>query len=68
MQEENELDQMDWIEKITGVITSLLSSQGPDRVIILRLCMTIYVYIYVTIYPHRIFSDVCFVFISVPNC
>jgi Arf-GAP with coiled-coil, ANK repeat and PH domain-containing protein len=26
------MDQMDWIEKITGVIASLLSSQSPERV------------------------------------
>ena len=31
-QAESALDQMDWIEKITGVIASLLSSQAPDRV------------------------------------
>ena len=34
MQAENALDQMDWIEKITGVITSLLSFQTSERVII----------------------------------
>ncbi|MBA0702102.1 hypothetical protein Goari_027459 [Gossypium aridum] len=28
---ENALDQRDWIEKITGVITSLLSSQTPEK-------------------------------------
>lgn len=32
MQAENALDQMDWIEKINGVIASLLSSQAPERV------------------------------------
>lgn len=32
MQAESAADQMDWIEKITGVITSLLSSQSPERV------------------------------------
>lgn len=31
-QAESALDQMDWIEKITGVIASLLSSQAPERV------------------------------------
>ncbi|GAA0162933.1 hypothetical protein LIER_18923 [Lithospermum erythrorhizon] len=31
LQAENPLDQMDWIEKITGVIASLLSSQTPER-------------------------------------
>ncbi|KAL1565360.1 ADP-ribosylation factor GTPase-activating protein agd3 [Salvia divinorum] len=31
LQAESALDQMDWIEKITGVIASLLSSQTPDR-------------------------------------
>ncbi|XP_015582022.2 ADP-ribosylation factor GTPase-activating protein AGD1 [Ricinus communis] len=31
LQAENALDQMDWIEKITGVITSLLSFQTPER-------------------------------------
>ncbi|KAH7516809.1 hypothetical protein FEM48_Zijuj10G0174100 [Ziziphus jujuba var. spinosa] len=31
VQAESALDQMDWIEKITGVIASLLSSQAPDR-------------------------------------
>ncbi|KAL7139720.1 hypothetical protein ABFS83_09G072500 [Erythranthe nasuta] len=31
LQAENATDQMDWIEKITGVITSLLSSQAPER-------------------------------------
>lgn len=36
MQAESALDQMDWIEKITGVIASLLSSQAPERVIILK--------------------------------
>ncbi|PSS13721.1 ADP-ribosylation factor GTPase-activating protein [Actinidia chinensis var. chinensis] len=30
-QAESTLDQMDWIEKITGVIASLLSSQAPER-------------------------------------
>ncbi|KAM7250675.1 hypothetical protein ACFE04_022558 [Oxalis oulophora] len=30
-QAESALDQMDWIEKITGVIASLLSSQTPER-------------------------------------
>lgn len=34
MQAENALDQMDWIEKITGVIASLLSFQTPERVIV----------------------------------
>jgi len=32
MQAENALDQMDWIEKINGVIASLLSSQAPEKV------------------------------------
>ena len=32
MQAENALDQMDWIEKINGVIASLLSSQVPEKV------------------------------------
>ncbi|GFP82623.1 ADP-ribosylation factor GTPase-activating protein agd3 [Phtheirospermum japonicum] len=31
LQAENSAEQMDWIEKITGVITSLLSSQSPER-------------------------------------
>ncbi|GFZ21007.1 ARF GTPase-activating protein [Actinidia rufa] len=31
LQAESTLDQMDWIEKITGVIASLLSSQAPER-------------------------------------
>ncbi|KAK3018170.1 hypothetical protein RJ639_003840 [Escallonia herrerae] len=31
LQAESSLDQMDWIEKITGVIASLLSSQTPER-------------------------------------
>ncbi|GJV24893.1 ADP-ribosylation factor GTPase-activating protein AGD3 [Tanacetum coccineum] len=31
LQAESTLDQMDWIEKITGVIASLLSSQVPER-------------------------------------
>ncbi|XP_065872537.1 ADP-ribosylation factor GTPase-activating protein AGD1 isoform X2 [Euphorbia lathyris] len=31
LQAENAVDQMDWIDKITGVITSLLSFQTPDR-------------------------------------
>lgn len=35
VQAESALDQMDWIEKITGVIASLLSSQAPERVFIL---------------------------------
>ncbi|MED6173338.1 ADP-ribosylation factor GTPase-activating protein agd3 [Stylosanthes scabra] len=30
---ESALDQMDWIEKITGVIASLLSSQIPERLL-----------------------------------
>ena len=34
VQAESALDQMDWIEKITGVIASLLSSQAPERVIL----------------------------------
>ena len=33
MQAENALDQRDWIEKITGVIALLLSSQTPEKVI-----------------------------------
>ncbi|CAI0548059.1 unnamed protein product [Linum tenue] len=32
LQAENAIDQMDWIEKITGVITSLLSFQTPENV------------------------------------
>ena len=32
MQAENALDQMDWMEKITGVIASLLSAQTLERV------------------------------------
>ncbi|GMN60483.1 hypothetical protein TIFTF001_029567 [Ficus carica] len=32
LQAENAVDQMDWIEKITGVIASLLNSQGPEIV------------------------------------
>ncbi|XP_030539493.1 ADP-ribosylation factor GTPase-activating protein AGD3 [Rhodamnia argentea] len=31
LQAESALDQTDWIEKITGVIASLLSSQAPER-------------------------------------
>jgi Arf-GAP/coiled-coil/ANK repeat/PH domain-containing protein len=31
LQAESALDQMDWIEKITGVIASLLSSQVPEQ-------------------------------------
>ena len=31
-QAENAVDQMDWIEKITGVIASLLTFQGTARV------------------------------------
>ncbi|KAM3359537.1 hypothetical protein P3S68_019248 [Capsicum galapagoense] len=31
LQAESTAEQMDWIEKITGVITSLLSSQTPER-------------------------------------
>ncbi|XP_044461542.1 ADP-ribosylation factor GTPase-activating protein AGD3-like [Mangifera indica] len=31
LQAESAMDQMDWIEKITGVIASLLSSQTPER-------------------------------------
>ncbi|XP_062025730.1 ADP-ribosylation factor GTPase-activating protein AGD3-like isoform X1 [Rosa rugosa] len=31
LQAENALDQMEWIEKITGVISSLLSFQAPER-------------------------------------
>ncbi|KAK4780050.1 hypothetical protein SAY87_016156 [Trapa incisa] len=31
LQAESALDQMDWIEKITGVIASLLSSQTPEQ-------------------------------------
>ncbi|XP_024041806.1 ADP-ribosylation factor GTPase-activating protein AGD1 isoform X1 [Citrus clementina] len=31
LQAENTLDQMDWIEKINGVIASLLSFQTPER-------------------------------------
>lgn len=34
LQAENAHDQMDWIEKITGVISSLLSFQAPERVIV----------------------------------
>ncbi|XP_027349471.1 ADP-ribosylation factor GTPase-activating protein AGD3 isoform X3 [Abrus precatorius] len=33
LQAESALDQMDWIEKITGVIASLLSSQIPERML-----------------------------------
>lgn len=33
MQAENAVDQRDWIEKITGVISLLLSSQTPETVI-----------------------------------
>ncbi|KAJ4887766.1 ADP-ribosylation factor GTPase-activating protein AGD1 [Raphanus sativus] len=33
LQAENAQDQMDWIEKITGVIASLLSFQTPERAI-----------------------------------
>jgi hypothetical protein len=32
MQAESAVDQMDWIEKITGVIASLLTSQSPEQV------------------------------------
>ncbi|XXG49758.1 hypothetical protein AAC387_Pa02g3839 [Persea americana] len=31
LQAESAMDQMDWIEKITGVIASLLNSQSPER-------------------------------------
>eukprot|EP00268_Persea_americana_P045987 TRINITY_DN4716_c0_g1_i1.p1 TRINITY_DN4716_c0_g1~~TRINITY_DN4716_c0_g1_i1.p1 ORF type:complete len:838 (-),score=167.76 TRINITY_DN4716_c0_g1_i1:589-3102(-) len=31
LQAESSMDQMDWIEKITGVIASLLSSQAPEQ-------------------------------------
>lgn len=38
------MDQMDWIEKITGVIASLLSSQSPEQVQIPTLIInTIYI-------------------------
>ncbi|XP_078433835.1 ARF GTPase-activating protein [Wolffia australiana] len=33
LQAESTIDQMDWVEKITGVIASLLSAQSPDRCI-----------------------------------
>lgn len=39
MQAESALDQMDWIEKITGVIASLLSSQIPERVTSVYFCL-----------------------------
>ncbi|XP_010547791.1 PREDICTED: ADP-ribosylation factor GTPase-activating protein AGD1-like isoform X2 [Tarenaya hassleriana] len=39
LQAENAQDQMDWIEKITGVIASLLSFQTPERAI-MRLSTT----------------------------
>lgn len=32
VQAESATDQMDWIEKITGVIASLLSCQSPEKV------------------------------------
>lgn len=32
MQAESAMEQMDWVEKITGVITCLLSSQTPEKV------------------------------------
>ena len=32
MQAESAIDQIDWIEKITGVIASLLNSQSPEQV------------------------------------
>ncbi|KAK9108605.1 hypothetical protein Syun_024616 [Stephania yunnanensis] len=32
LQAESAIDQMDWIEKITGVIASLLSSQNPEQI------------------------------------
>ncbi|KAF0900013.1 hypothetical protein E2562_026254, partial [Oryza meyeriana var. granulata] len=35
LQAESALDQMDWIEKITGVIASLLSSQSPEQCLLL---------------------------------
>ncbi|XP_068665658.1 ADP-ribosylation factor GTPase-activating protein AGD3-like [Aristolochia californica] len=31
LQAESAMDQMDWVEKITGVIASLLSSQAPEQ-------------------------------------
>ncbi len=51
MQAESALDQMDWIEKITGVIASLLSSQAPERVISKNNLMIVANYI------HRCFDD-----------
>lgn len=33
MQAENTVDQMDWIEKMTGVIASLLSVQSVEMVL-----------------------------------
>lgn len=42
VQAESALDQMDWIEKITGVIASLLSSQLPERVTRLIVCIMSY--------------------------
>ncbi|KAJ8752613.1 hypothetical protein K2173_005502 [Erythroxylum novogranatense] len=33
LQAENAVDQMDWIEKITGVIASLLSFQNPEELL-----------------------------------
>ncbi|KAL5230661.1 hypothetical protein ABZP36_029437 [Zizania latifolia] len=35
LQAESAIDQMDWIEKITGVIASLLSSQSPEQCFLL---------------------------------
>lgn len=46
MQAESALDQMDWIEKITGVIASLLSSHTPDRVISKSLGIYFYVHLF----------------------
>jgi hypothetical protein len=40
------LDQMDWIEKITGIIASFLSSQIPKIVIIVVLFLILYSYIF----------------------
>ena len=38
-QAENEADRMDWINKITGAITSLLNSQFFDQVDLLKSSM-----------------------------
>lgn len=60
MQAENAPDQMDWVDKITGVISSLLSSHALERVIAMKATLSLIPIFVAMIEINSISASLCF--------